>query len=172
MTEDIVKRLGYLCLGSRLKRLGERMQADVQRFIEDGGVEILPSQYPLLAAIDRSGALTIGELADALGVSQPGVTRNVTRLVDLGLLEPADANGRDRRHKAVALTKAGAKLVARSKQDIWPHIEASVREVCAGKSGPLLDQIAAIEDALAAAPLDRRAAKFSAKNRTSKERAR
>jgi DNA-binding MarR family transcriptional regulator len=158
MAEDIIKQMGLLCLGSRLKRIGDRMQADVSRFIEDCGLDIQPAQYPLLAALDRDGPMTVSDLVEALGVSQPGVTRNVTRLADMGLVETAKGRS-DQRHKTVALTKAGRQAVQLSKRDVWPHIEAAVVEVCAGLSGPLLKQLGAIEDALADAPLDRRAAR-------------
>jgi DNA-binding MarR family transcriptional regulator len=160
MTQDVVRQLGYLCLGSRLKRIGDRLQADVSRFNEGEGVSIQPAQCTMLAALDRQGALTVGELADALGVSQPGVTRNVTRLVELGLLETGKG-GADQRHKTVRLSKSGREMVKRSKRDVWPHIEAAVRELCEGRTGALLDQLGAIEDALAHTPLDRRAAKHA-----------
>lgn len=162
MTEDIVRRLGYLTLGSRLKRIGERLQADVLRFTEDKGLSIQPSQCTLLAALDRHGDLTVGELAEALGVSQPGVTRNVARLIDDGLLE-SGAPHPDQRHKTVRLSKAGHIAVKRSKSEVWPHIEAAVREICANLDGPLLKQLDALEDALAKTPLDRRAAKRAEK---------
>ncbi len=157
MPEDIIRKMGYLCLGSRLKRLGERLQADVQRFIEKSGLAIQPAQYPLLAAIDRNGPLMVGELVEALGVSQPGVTRNVIRLVEMGLVDITRV-GRDQRQKTVALTAAGRQAIAFSKREVWPHIEAAVTELCAGLSGPLLTQLAAIEDGLAEKPLDQRAA--------------
>jgi DNA-binding MarR family transcriptional regulator len=164
MTEDVVRRLGYLTLGSRLKRIGDRLQADVLRFNEGAGVAIQPAQCTLLAALDRNGALTVGELAEALGVSQPGVTRNVARLLDRGLIETS-RNGTDQRQKTVTLSKAGRDAVKRSKRDLWPHIEAAVRELCENLDGPLLDQLAAIEDALAKTPLDRRAAKRAEKRK-------
>ena len=31
MVEDVVRALGYLTLGTRMKRIGERLQADTQR---------------------------------------------------------------------------------------------------------------------------------------------
>ena len=157
MPEDIVRKMGHLCLGSRLKRIGERLQADVLRFTEKAGLPIQPSQYPLLAALDRSGPLTVGELVEALGVSQPGVTRNVGLLVEMGLVD-ISRDRRDQRQKAVALTAAGRRAVERSKREVWPHIEAAVVGLCAGLSGPLLTQLASIEDGLAAEPLDKRAA--------------
>ena len=72
MVDDIVEQLGHLALGTRLKRLGERMQAETTRFIEASGLPVPASQFPLLAALDRPGGLTVGELAEAVGVSQPG----------------------------------------------------------------------------------------------------
>ena len=62
MAGDLVAERGFLFLGSRLKRLAERMQGDVVRVAERAGLPIQPSQYPLLATLDRYGPLTIGEL--------------------------------------------------------------------------------------------------------------
>jgi DNA-binding MarR family transcriptional regulator len=161
---DIIRKLGHLSLGSRLKRIGDRMQADAQRFIDGTGLPIQSAQYPLLAAIDLMGPMTVSELVEALGVSQPGVTRNVARLAEMGLVETAKIN-RDQRQKTVTLTNAGRLAMQRSKREVFPHIESAVRELCAGLSGPLLEQLSRIEDALAQTPLDRRAAKRAGKRR-------
>lgn len=158
MVEDVVRALGLLCLGSRMKRIGERLQADTQRIIDGLGVPVQSGQYPFLAAIDRLGPLTIGELADAVGITQPGATRNVGQLVELGLLTAEQAPA-DQRRKIISLSKSGRQLVEASKRDVWPRIESAVADLCGDLSGPLLEQLGAIEDGLAATPLDRRAAK-------------
>ena len=75
MPSDILDDLGPLFLGSRLKRLADRFQADAARILRDEGLGIQPAQFPLLAAIDRYGPLTIGDAAAVLGVSQPAATR-------------------------------------------------------------------------------------------------
>ena len=154
--DDAIGQGGLLFLGSRLKRLGERLQADVLRFNEAAGVPLQPSQAPVLAALDRHGPLTIGAIVEALGLSQPSVTRNVARLAELGLVEAL--RGRDQRTRTVALTDAGRALMQRSRAELWPRIEAAVAGLCAGLSGPLLGQLAAIEVGLAERSLDRRAA--------------
>jgi DNA-binding MarR family transcriptional regulator len=148
--DDIVRHLGYLCLGSRLKRIGERLQADVVRYGDGLGLDV---QFPLLAALDLHGPLTVGQLVEAVGASQPGVTRNVARLIETGLVETSRRHA-DQRHKTVSLTAAGQTLIARSKREVWPRIEAAVAQLCEPLSGSLLDQLAALEDALAATPLD------------------
>jgi len=156
MIGDLVKERAHLFLGSRLKRLAERMQSDVVRVAEGAGLTIQPSQYPLLATLDRYGPQTIGELTLAMELSQPSVTRTASRLVELGLVEISRVH-RDQRHKTVSLTPEGAAAMARSKILVWPRIEAAVAQMTEGLSGSLLDQITAIEDRLAECPLDKRA---------------
>jgi DNA-binding MarR family transcriptional regulator len=156
MVEDVVKELGYLALGTRLKRLGERLQAQTQVLLEREGVDLPASHFPVLAALDRLGPMNVGELTEAVGASQPGVTRLVDKLVVEGLVSSAQLAG-DRRVRAIALTKSGRQLIARSKRTAWPRIEASVADACAGPAQPILEVLAALETALATAPLDSRA---------------
>jgi DNA-binding MarR family transcriptional regulator len=155
MVEDIIRALGFLCLGSRMRRIGERLQADTQRITDAMNIPVQVSQYPLLAAIDRFGPLSIGELAEALGITQPGATRNAGLLIKAGLLrmeQPPD----DQRRRVLSLTDEGRALIERAKREVWPRVESAVAELCADLNGPLLDQLTAIEDGLAKQPLDRR----------------
>ncbi|CCV10297.1 MarR family transcriptional regulator [Mesorhizobium sp. STM 4661] len=154
--EDVIRSLGFLCLGSRLKRIGEQLQADTQRVLDRLDVPVQSSQYPLLAALDRLGPLPVGELAKALGIAQPGITRSVALLAELGLVEVSPSSN-DQRRRIVSLTRNGRRLVDVAKRDVWPRIEKAVTDLCAELPGPLLDQLAAIEEGLAEVPLDRRA---------------
>ncbi len=156
MVEDVVRALGFLCLGSRLRRIGESLQADTQRIIDEMGMPIQASQYPLLAAVDRLGPLSIGELAEAVGITQPGATRGSALLVKSGLLK-AEQTSADQRRRVLSLTRKGQQLVDTAKRDVWPRIENAVADLCGSLSGPLLDQLASIEDGLADKPLNRRA---------------
>lgn len=155
MVEDVVRELGFLCLGSRLRRIGERLQADTQQVIGEYELRIQAAQYPFLAAIDRTGPLTIGELAQAVGITQPGATRTVSQLLELGYVD-MQASAEDQRRRLVSLTPRGQELVDYSKRSVWPRIQQAVAELCGGLSGPILEQLAAIEDGLAEAPLARR----------------
>lgn len=165
MIEDVVKELGYLTLGTRLKRLGERLQAQTQVLLEYGGVDLPASHFPVLAALDRLGAMSVGELTEAVGMSQPGVTRSLDKLVAEGLVSSAQLAG-DRRVRTIALTKPGRQLIARSKRTAWPMIEAAVADACAGPAQPVLAVLAALETALAAAPLGSRAERLRSGERS------
>ena len=161
MVEDVVRTFGFLTLGTRMRRIGERLQADTQKIMDERGRSLQASQYPFLAALDRLGPLTVGELAHAIGITQPGATRTVGQLVELGMLESATAPD-DQRRRIVSLTKEGQRLVADAKRDVWPRIREAVADLCADLDGPLLDQLAAIEDGLDIASLDHRVAKVPA----------
>jgi len=162
---DIVGELGHLTLGSRLKRLGERLQAQTQVLLAEADIGVPASHCPLLAALDRLGPLSVGELAQAVGISQPGVSRMLENLQSGGFVASQRLKGSDRRLRPIVLTHAGRQLIARSKELAWPKVEAAVADACAGASGSLLAQLSALEEALAAAPLHVRAARLPARGR-------
>jgi DNA-binding MarR family transcriptional regulator len=157
MVEDVVRELGHLSLGTRLKRIGEALQAQTQAVLAAHGFEQPAAWFPLLAALDRLGALSIGELSQAVGVSQPGITRSLRGLEDEGFVESETAAD-DRRVRRVALSRKGRNLVQRSQREAWPAIDAAVAQACASLPGDLLAQLAALEDALIEAPLLQRVA--------------
>lgn len=156
MAGDIMGERSALFLGSRLRRLAERMQGDVIRFAATVGLDVQPGQYSLLATLERWGPQTIGELTTAMALSQPAITRMVAKLGDMGLVS-IDRLHKDQRHKTVTLTPAGLDNLERAKLYVWPEVEAAVNDMVAGLDGPLFDQIAALERRLEETPLDQRA---------------
>jgi DNA-binding MarR family transcriptional regulator len=160
MVEDIVKELGYLALGTRLKRLGERLQAQTQVLLEHADIDVPASHFPVLAALERLGALNVGELTEAVGMSQPGVTRLLDKLEAEGLVRSQSAE--DRRVRTIALTRSGRQLISRAKRTAWPMIEAAVADACASPAPPLLVALTGLEEALAEASLSIRAERLRA----------
>ena len=148
MVEDFVRHKGYLTLGTRLKRIGDLLQADVQQLLDSESVAIQTGQYPLIAALDEFGPLTVGELAEALGVSQPGITRSVGQLVKQGVVT-VERGEKDQRTKVVTLAPAGQTIVDRGKQDLWQVIDRSLADICGDDTTPLLDELDRLETALA-----------------------
>lgn len=148
---DVVEQMGAAFLGSRLKRLGERMQAGAARITADAGLPVQPSHMQFLAALDGQ-VLTVGQLVQAVGISQPGVTRSVGQLVDLGIVQ--SEQGEDQRQRTISLTPAGVAVLARAKLHVWPQVEAAVHALFGGRADAFVDRIAELEAALEANPLD------------------
>jgi len=157
MKPDVVRELGYLALGTRLKRLGERLQAQTQVLLEEAGVQLPASHFPILAALDRLGPLSVGEIAEAVGMSQPGITRMLDKLQSEGLVQSA-AGSTDKRVRTIGLTTGGEKLVASSKRRVWPRVESAVADACRGRAESLLPALGALEESLLETPLNMRAA--------------
>lgn len=157
MLHDTVKELGFLTLGTRFRRIGESLQAQTQALMAQHGIDLPAAHFPLLAALDRHGPLGVGELSAAVGVSQPVVTRSLHGLQESGLVESRSLP-EDRRIRKVQLSAAGQALVERARREVWPVIEASVAQICAPLQGPLLDQLAALEQGLEHTSLLQRAA--------------
>jgi DNA-binding MarR family transcriptional regulator len=158
VVEDVVKELGHLTLGTRLKRIGETLQAQTQAVLAAHGFEQPAACFPLLAALDRLGSLSVGELSEAVGVSQPVITRSLRSLEDDGLVQSA-ASEADRRVRQVSLSRRGRRVVQQAQRDAWPAIEAAVAGACVGLKGDLLAQLASLEDELNDLPLLQRVRK-------------
>ena len=155
--KDIVKDLGFLSLGTRFKRIGDLLQAQAQAMLAASGMDMPAAHFPLLAALDTLGALSDSELGQAVGVSQPVVSRSLRGLEAGGLVQ-SDVASNDRRVRRIGLSRKGRELVKRARRDVWPGIEAAVAQACEALHGPLLDQLAALETSLQQRPLLQRAA--------------
>ncbi|ESQ81843.1 hypothetical protein AEAC466_19975 [Asticcacaulis sp. AC466] len=142
---DIVNEMGAVFLGSRLKRLAERLQADAARIVGEAGLAVQPAHMPLLMALDRQ-PMTIGQMVEAVGVSQPGITRSIGQLIDMGLVQ--SEKGADQRIRTASLTPDGQAAIARARHLALPRIEAGVLSLFDALDGDFLGQISAVEAAL------------------------
>lgn len=152
---DVISERPYLFLGSRLKRLAEHLQGEVTAASREIGLPLQPGQTPLLLVLAEQGAKSIGELASSLRLSQPAITKQASKLVAAGLVA-IDRENLDKRQRTVSLTQEGHAIIERSKHLAWPLVEAAVKELTEGLTGPLFDQLTAIEERLAVQGLARR----------------
>ncbi len=152
---DIITALGHLCLGSRLKRLGERLQAGVSTVLAERGHDVQPAQLPLLWALREGGAMTIGQIGERVGISQPGVSRAIAALETLGLVRFV-AEGRDKRQRHIAMAEKGNALMDELDRTLFPAVEDAVERLCTAAGNDLLGQIDRIEQRLEQDPLERR----------------
>ncbi len=155
VARDVLAEMGYLALGSRLKRLAERIQADATKAFADRGYPIQATHFPLLAALTTYGPLSVGEAVDAVGISQPAVTRIHNSLQKLGLTRTVRVKS-DNRQKQIRLTARGEALLEDMKHTMWPHVRRAAQTLCEGPDTDILAQIARIEAALQARPLHAR----------------
>src|SRR3954452_651844 len=126
-------RLAITRLGRRLRR-----QADLP------GVS--PTQISALATVERAGPVTLGELATLEGVRPPTITAAIARMEEDGLVVRT-VDERDRRINRVAVSPAGAKLLAKSRSRKNAYLERQLREL-PGEDRAVLARAASILEAL------------------------
>ncbi len=157
MARDVLAEMGYLALGSRLKRLAERLQADASKAFSDCGYPVQATHFPLLAALTTYGPLSVSEAVEAVGLSQPAVTRIHNSLQALGLTCTVPVKG-DHRQKQIRLTEAGEALVEDMKHNMWPHVRRAAQALCEGPYTDFLTQVSRLEDGLQDHPMPQRIA--------------
>ena len=81
------------------------------------------AQLRVLLTLHIEGAMTMGGLADSLGVGLPTASHLVERLVRAGWVERAEAE-EDRRVTRACLTQEGAELIGRLREDRQTHFKA------------------------------------------------
>ena len=88
--------------------------------------QLSPTRMATLASIERSGPLTLGELAVLERVQPPTITAAVGRLEEQGLvLRTVDAH--DRRVTRVAVTAAGRRLLEKSRTRKTAYLDRRLR---------------------------------------------
>ncbi|MHA6723346.1 MarR family winged helix-turn-helix transcriptional regulator [Sphingomonas sp. RS2018] len=86
------------------------------------------AEWRLLAALHDAGAVPPSLLAERLGLTRGGVTKLIDRLKARRLLVRARAGGADRRYQTIALTGAGAVLVAGLQPAMRDAVALSAKE--------------------------------------------
>jgi len=146
----IYRRAGALMLGSRLKRLGERLIGDVGRLYRREGLPFEPSWFPLFFLLQEAEAVTVTDVARGLGVTDSGASQLVRSVQQQGFVEVRQSAG-DRRVKQLRLTEAGRELLE-AVQPVWSALRESLVELFGDDAalGRLAATLDALEDRLAA----------------------
>lgn len=128
-------------IGFLLRRANQRhlaiFAAGIGASSNGDGRDLTPMQWAVLAKLDEEGATSqnrLGRLAAMDGATVKGV---VDRLTERGLVDTR-ADPDDRRHRVVALTAAGRRLVARSRAAAAAITEETLRPLSAGERSALL----------------------------------
>ena len=103
---DYFDELGEVALGSRLKRLSDRIMSDalnVYKFMEQ---DIQPKWFTLMSLLYEKKSVSIVEASELLGLSQPCISQFSKELIKNDLVKASpDAN--DLRRKILSLTPKG-----------------------------------------------------------------
>ena len=143
---DLMKDLGSLGLGSRLKRLSDKIMQDGIRVYRESGVDFEPRWFPLYQYLDRFGPSPVMDIARGLGISHPAVNQVAGQMVQARLIAMY-RDARDKRRRLLALTSEGRALKP-VLTSLWSSISVAVNGVLDESQVAFLQDLDAIEMAL------------------------
>jgi ribosomal protein S18 acetylase RimI-like enzyme/predicted transcriptional regulator len=145
-TLDYMQELGSLALGSRMKRLSERLAQEVARIYDARDIDFAPRWFPIFRYIAETGSASITDIAKAVGVTHPAVNQLANELLENNLLT-ASVDSIDKRKRILSLSTKGKRLYTELK-DVWNSIHASLSDLLEETDNSLPNALLAFEKAL------------------------
>jgi len=143
---DLIKSLGSLALASRLKRLSERLMKGVSRLYKEMDFNMEPRWFPVLYLLGRKSPLAITEISGRLKLTHPAINQVAGQLEKAGLVKSRKDQA-DERRRLLSLTPSGQQLI-KNLQPLWDDIKAVSGDLANSEEVSILDDIAALENAL------------------------
>jgi DNA-binding MarR family transcriptional regulator len=137
---------GVPALGSRLRRVLDRLDREVLAIYRASGQRFEPRWFAVFAALRDHGPMTVGELSQLLGVSHVAISQVRTALEAEGLVR-GKADAHDGRRQLLSLTPRGRKAAIRL-APLWRGIAVAVAGLLEEHAPGLLANLDAIEQAL------------------------
>jgi DNA-binding MarR family transcriptional regulator len=143
---NLYQSLGYLVLGSRLRRMSETFLAEINRIYQNEGIEFEASWFPVFYLLSKNESLSIKELSEQTEVSHPAASQLITNLRNKGMVETSVCTD-DGRRQLVQFTDKG-RSVLNQILPIWKAINTNMMELAESDvaAARLLPAISAMEN--------------------------
>lgn len=124
---NFYETLGFLVLGSRLRRLSESFLADVNKVYAEHHLKFDASWFPVFYILSKQKQVSIRYIADELAVSHSAISQLVSSLQEKGLIKTT-ASAEDGRKKVVSFTAKGQKLQLQI-EPVWHALTKAMEEL-------------------------------------------
>jgi DNA-binding MarR family transcriptional regulator len=143
---NLYQNLGYLVLGSRLRRLSEAFLSEINRAYQNLGIEFDASWFPVFYLLSKKGSLSIKELSEQIEISHPAASQLITGLKNKNLVTTATC-ANDGRRQLVTLTISGKALLEQV-LPVWQAVSMAMEQLVAAQPGcqTLLPAITSLEN--------------------------
>jgi len=150
---NLYQNLGYLVLGSRLRRLSEAFLSEINRAYQNEGIDFDASWFPVFYLLSKNESLSIKELSEQIEISHPAASQLITGLKNKKLVTSATCAD-DGRRQLVQLTDSGKQLLTQV-LPMWTAVSQAMEELVANEPGckELLPAITSLENAFKQANL-------------------
>jgi GNAT superfamily N-acetyltransferase/predicted transcriptional regulator len=121
---DFYNQVGKMALGSRLRRLSERLTEQAGKVYELYNIDMQPKWFPVFYALSAGGGKSITQIANEIGHSHPSVSTIVKEMTKRGVVGAVSGKD-DGRKNFVELTTKGL-LVNEQIQAQYADVNAAV----------------------------------------------
>jgi len=143
---DLIRHEGAAGFGTRLRRLCDRLDSQIEALYRAHGVTFDPRWSEVVAVLNERGGATVSELATLFGLSHAAVREQRIELLKEGLVR-LKADRTDRRRQLLTLSAKGRRLAARL-APLWHDIALATDELLSANAPDLLTDLSRIEAAL------------------------
>jgi DNA-binding MarR family transcriptional regulator len=124
---NLYQSLGYLVLGSRLRRLSEVFLSEINRAYQNEGIDFDASWFPVFYLLSKNDALSIKELSEQTEVSHPAASQLIANLKSKSLVTSATCTD-DGRRQLITLTDKGKMLLSQI-LPVWDAVLGAMDEL-------------------------------------------
>jgi len=127
---EFFDKVGKVALGSRLRLMTAIITDDAAKIYESYGMTFMPKWFPVFYTLMDEREITITEIANEIGHSQPSVSKIVQEMIAVGLVEES-LKSNDKRRNIVGLTKQGwefSKELKLQLQDVEAAVDSLITE--------------------------------------------
>lgn len=127
---EFFEKVGKVALGSRLRLMTAVITDDAFKIYELYGVDFMPKWFPVFYTLTEEREITITEIANEIGHSQPSVSKIIQEMSNAGLVQEGLKTD-DKRRNNVVLTDKGiliSKKIQLQLQDIDVAVEGLIAE--------------------------------------------
>jgi DNA-binding MarR family transcriptional regulator/N-acetylglutamate synthase-like GNAT family acetyltransferase len=121
---EFFNKVGKVALGSRLRLMTAIITDDAAKIYESYGMDFMPKWFPVFYTLIEEREITITEIANEIGHSQPSVSKIVQEMIAAGLIEES-LKSNDKRRNIVGLTAQGIEFSKELKLQL-KDVEAAV----------------------------------------------
>jgi DNA-binding MarR family transcriptional regulator/predicted N-acetyltransferase YhbS len=143
---DLIKQLGPMALGSRLKRLTIRMNKDISLIYRKLGIEFEARWFAVAYLLRKQSPLSISELAEALNYSHTAIKNFANEMTRKGLIESV-RDTKDKRRRLLRLSGKGQRIVD-ALVPVWKDVRSVAGNLIESSEPNLLTAIESIEQQL------------------------
>lgn len=114
---EFFDKVGKAALGSRLRLMTAVITDDASKIYELYGADFVPKWFPVFYTLAEERELTITEIANEIGHSQPSVSKIIQEMIAAGIVQESLKTD-DKRKNNVVLTEKGLLLAKNIKQQL------------------------------------------------------